>query len=67
MKCSCDELEELTGNEASDYANKHLTDVRNDPVNWITEYECPQTGVRYVLDYPHAPYHGGGPPRLRSV
>lgn len=67
MKCRCETLTQLQGAEAISYAKEHLQEVRIDPVAWQTEYVCPDTGKRWLLDYPHSEAHGGGPPRLRSL
>ena len=37
------------------------------PETWEAEYMDPSTGTRWIMDFPHAEYHGGGPPRLRKV
>jgi hypothetical protein len=67
MKCKCNEITELDGAEAKLYAQHHLKKVRVDGNLWQIEYECLDTGVRWILDYPHSEYHGGGSPRLRKV
>jgi hypothetical protein len=67
MKCRCETLIQLQGAEAISYAKKHLQEMRIDPVAWQTEYVCPDTGKRWLLDYPHSEAHGGGSPRLRSL
>jgi hypothetical protein len=67
MNCKCPELTELEGNEALDYAEQHLMEIFVNGKTWETEYKCPDTGVRWLLDYPHGEYHGGGSPRLRKL
>lgn len=67
MKCRCNEIDCLKGVEAQHYAKKHLQQVRIDSINWETEYVCLDTGKHWLEDYPHSEYHGGGPPRLRSL
>jgi hypothetical protein len=65
-RCADPAVVELNGQAADDYA-KHLTEKRDDPVEWTTEFECPNTGVRWLLDLPHSEYHDGGPSRLRRL
>lgn len=67
MKCRCTELIELEGNEALDYAEQHLVEIFVNGKTWEVEYECLDTGTRWLMDYPQGEYHGGGPPRLRKV
>jgi hypothetical protein len=67
MRCACDSLFELNGNEAEHYARQHLEEVATDPVNWTVRYRCPVTGRFWLLDSPHSELHGGGPPRLRQL
>ena len=65
MKCRCDELIELNGSEATEYAEAHLVRIRTDSSGWVSEFECPLTGYRWVKDYPCSNLHGGGNARLR--
>ncbi len=65
MKCQCKELSEITGAEAEKYAREHLVKIRTNGILWIIEYKCPETGIRWVMDFPYGEAHGGGPPRLR--
>jgi len=67
MKCRCNELFELVGAEAEEYAHKHLIKIRSNGVLWKIEYQCPETGMRWVMDFPYGEAHGGGPPRLRRL
>jgi hypothetical protein len=67
MKCRCETLTQLEGMEAYSYAEEHLCKVQVLSGGWEIEYVCPDTGKRWLLDYPHGEYHGGGPPRLRSL
>jgi hypothetical protein len=57
----------LRGADALEYAETHLREVQNDPVNWETEFVDPRSGERWMLDYPQAERHGGGSPRLRRI
>jgi hypothetical protein len=67
MICKCPELTELEGNEAKNYAGQHLTEVFVNGKTWEIEYKCPDTGARWLMDFPQSEYHGGGPPRLRKL
>ena len=67
MNCRCDKIKELDGVEAEIYAQNHLRKIRVDGELWQIEYECPDTGARWLMDFPHSEYHGGGPPRLRKL
>lgn len=67
MRCACDSVYELTGNEADQYALEHLEEVSVDAVNWTVSYKCPDTGRLWLRDSPHAELQGGGPPRLRQL
>lgn len=66
MNCKCTETNELYGAEAKVYAQNHLEKFRVNGDLWQIEYECPDTGVRWIMDFPYGEYHGGGPPRLRK-
>jgi RHS repeat-associated protein len=65
MSCQCNEITEMDGRKAQDYAEEHLRKVRIG--NWETEFECPDTGIHWLMDYPHSELMGGGPPRLRKL
>lgn len=67
MDCACDAASLLTGNAADDYAGSHLTKQWVNPVAWVIEYECEQTGLLWLRDSPQADLHAGGPPRLRQT
>lgn len=67
MTCRCEKILELHGNEALEYSRSHLVEVRAMDDDWTTEFSCPVTGHRWLLDYPHSGQHGGGPPRLRRM
>ncbi len=62
MECKCNQIAELNGVEAQDYAKSHLEKVRVG--NWVIEYACLETGALWLMDFPHGDWHGGGPPRL---
>jgi hypothetical protein len=67
MKCQCETLTELEGNEAEDYEREHLQKVRVDVVAWEKEYLCPVTGIQWLEDRPFGYLQAGGPPRLRRL
>jgi len=66
VRCACDAVFELTGNQADEYSREHLEEVKVDNVNWTVEYRCPTTGAAWILDWPQSGLQGGGPPRLRQ-
>ncbi|TFH33113.1 MAG: hypothetical protein E4G99_11905 [Anaerolineales bacterium] len=67
MHCQCCSIGKLEGAEAKSYAREHLIEVRVDEERWVTELRCPEIGERFLLEYPHAEYHGGGSPVLRKM
>ena len=67
MRCACDSLFELRGNEADQYAREHLDKITVDLVNWTVSYRCLDTGRLWLRDSPQGELHGGGPPRLRQL
>jgi len=44
-----------------------LKEIKNDAVNWKTYYIDPGTNEKWVQEYPHSEYHGGGEPQLRLI
>jgi len=66
IKCQCEEIDQLDGRKAQDYARQHLTKISVDGTKWETHYTCPQTGIQWVMGYPQSEAQGGGPPRLRK-
>jgi hypothetical protein len=67
VKCACDSVFELTGNEADQYGREHLVELEVDAVNWTVRCRCPDTGRMWLRDSPHGELQGGGPPRLRQL
>jgi hypothetical protein len=57
---------ELRGARAKEFADR-LRKIRVDPENWTVEYEDPETGDHWLMDYPDSGAHGGGSPRLRKL
>jgi hypothetical protein len=64
-ECVCGLPQTIQGAEARDYL-QHLRELRVDEERWLTTFECPRTGRRWLLDHPHSERHGGGPVRLRT-
>jgi hypothetical protein len=58
---------ELNGAEAVEYAQLHLKEVRVDAEAWEISYVDEKTGERWLMDYPHSEFQGGGSPRLRRA
>jgi len=44
-----------------------LQEVKNDVINWKTYYIDSNTNEKWVQEYPHSEYHGGGEPQLRLI
>jgi len=44
-----------------------LTEVKVDYINWLTFYIDEFNGEKWMKEYPHAEYHGGGAPQLRLL
>jgi hypothetical protein len=65
-RCADPASDELSGDAAAEYV-QHLVEIRHDGRSWETEYECPDTKVPWLLDYPQSEAHGGGPARLRRL
>jgi hypothetical protein len=65
MECRCDSVVELYGEEAERYAAEHL--VRGEARTEAMEerYSCPDTGRRWLLDYPDRTDRDPGQTRLR--
>ena len=57
----------LYGAEAMDFAKAKLRKLKTNAETWEVEYEDPQTGDRWLMDYPNSEAQGGGSPRLRMV
>jgi len=67
MTCVCRSVFELEGSAADRYAREHLERLDLDLVTWTVRYSCPDTGRRWVRDFPHGELQAGGPPRLRQL
>lgn len=67
VTCRCGEAQELTGDAAREYADRHLEFVKVQADGWEVLYRCPATGRRWLKDYPRSAEQGGGPARLRPL
>ena len=67
MRCACDSLVELHGDEAERYSREHVEKLDVDPLNWLVRYRCPDTGRLWIRDFPRGDPQAGGPPRLRQL
>ena len=67
MACRCNEVEELYGDEAEQYVAEHL--VRDETRTEAMEelYSCPDTGKRWLLEYPEKTDRDPGQARLRAL
>lgn len=64
MECRCQDITEIRGDEAFEYAERHLARVASERGAWL--YRCPDTGQEWVLDAPKEWDTGhGGRGRLR--
>ena len=52
VACRCNEVDELYGREAEDYARDHLRAHRTDDEPLSERLSCPDTGRRWLLEYP---------------
>ena len=66
MDCRCDSITELYGREAEDYAGEHLVRDETDTARFNERYSCPDTGTRWLLDYPEKTERDPGQARLRA-
>ncbi len=67
MMCRCAEVTELWDAEAKDYEAAHLRLIETRAGGWEAVFECPETGVRWIEDWPRSEEHGGGPRRLSRL
>jgi hypothetical protein len=59
--------EQLEGEDAIAFAERHLRKLEVGGLNWEIAYGDPNTGEKWLMDYPHSEAHGGGSPRLRKL
>jgi hypothetical protein len=67
MECRCATMSEAFGTEAETYAAEHLVRGDADPDAMEERYSCPDTGRRFVLEWPERTQAEPGPARLRAV
>ena len=67
MDCRCDNVTELYGDEAERYAGEHLSRDETDMETFEERFACPDTGRRWLLDYPDRRGEEPGQARLRVV
>lgn len=65
MYCHCDEVDELSGDVARNYAHDHLVEVEVRAYGWEWVFRCPDTQWVWLLDYARGAEPGNGPARLR--
>ncbi len=65
--CLCNDLTELWDDEAKKYIEGHLRSIEVKSDGWEVVYDCPNTGFRWIEDYPRSEEQGGGPMRLRRL
>jgi hypothetical protein len=67
VECRCNDTMEFNGQEAEDYASGHLArdETRTDALQEL--YSCPDTGKRWLLEWPSSTERDTGPARLSAV
>jgi uncharacterized membrane protein YkvA (DUF1232 family) len=65
MECRCATMNESFGQEAETYAAEHLVRGEADSGAMEERYSCPDTGRRFVLDWPERTQSDTGQARLR--
>jgi hypothetical protein len=66
VECRCNTVTELYGGEAEDYAAEHLVEDETRPEAFEQAFSCPDTGRRWLLDYPDRTEEDPGQARLRA-
>ncbi len=66
MECRCDTVGELYGSEAEEYAGEHLVSDETRAELLEEDFSCPDTGRRWLLDYPDRTDQDPGQARLRA-
>jgi hypothetical protein len=64
MDCRCDTVAELYGPEAEDYAEEHLHREETNTAQFTETFSCPDTGARWLLDFPERTEREPGQARL---
>jgi hypothetical protein len=67
MACRCNDAMEFQGQDAEDYVQAHLVrdETRDEALEEV--YSCPDTGKRWLLDWPNASEREPGQARLRAA
>lgn len=65
MECRCNDATEFYGEEAERYAGEHLVREETSSERFEERFSCPDTGVRWLLDYPERTERDPGQARLR--
>ncbi len=65
MDCRCEQVRELYGDEAERYARDHLRSDETDEEAFAERLSCPNTGARWLLEYPERTDADPGQARLR--
>jgi hypothetical protein len=65
VDCRCDTVTELYGHEAENYVSDHLHRDETDSSDFVERYSCPDTGTRWLLEYPERTEREPGSARLR--
>ena len=53
MTAGSAQSDELHGAAAQEFAREHLIEINVDTENWIIEYVCPETGQKWMMDFPY--------------
>lgn len=64
MECRCQTMNEAFGTEAEEYAAGHLVRGEANTESMTEQYSCPDTGRRFVLDWPERTDREPGQARL---
>jgi hypothetical protein len=67
IECRCSAVDELYGTDADEYVTAHLVRDETRSERFEELYVCPDTGRRWLLDYPERTESEPGPLRLRTV
>ena len=66
VSCRCDNVTALHGSEAEEYAREHLHRDEEDVDAFVERLSCPDTGTRWLLDFPERTDREPGPARLQA-
>ena len=65
MACRCNDVDELYGPEAEGYAREHLVGDEVSTDRFEERLSCPDTGRRWILEWPERTEREPGQARLR--